>query len=61
VSLSMARLWQPNHSARKKMRLLAGAKTLHMAGVFVKFIVYTVCINLAKEKITNEYYSSLDK
>jgi hypothetical protein len=49
VSLTMARFWlQPSRLARKKIRLLPDVKTPHVAGVFVKLMVYTVCIELSE-------------
>jgi hypothetical protein len=47
--------------ARKKIRVLADGKTLHMAGVFVKLQVYTVCINLAEEKNLKEVVDTLQR
>ena len=40
---------------------MADGKTLHMAGVFVKLQVYTVCINLAEEKNLKEVVDTLQR
>jgi hypothetical protein len=53
VALTTARFWlQPSHLVRKKIRLLADGKTPHVAGVFVKLMVYTVCIELGETGVT---------